>query len=332
MSSFACWLCPEKFKSNRDRKNHLILRPLERMRVLCPFCPLRDGEWVLAGGTPQGLSELVTPNSWRADAAVRARTEMIKWIRENQLSKRRLQELEQGWEAARAPSLTPEEKFVPDYSEEPEEDLQARKRARKFSPSRPDLTSDFQLKTISLEGGVISVYITKEDEVFNVTVTPEAARNRQLLSSFMMKSQTLTHDPFFQTPPTMTPVTSPSKKKVLSIVLAVGPQHFQSIRKGTCPPACVPSKMSSACHPQDLSPIPDQPTFAIPVGFREPPEISLAKDTPAEDPAGIASGSILVEPPLHRRRQPAKQASQLFLCRSPSSSCPEHYGIQFHQF
>lgn len=389
MSSFACWLCPEKFKSNRDRKNHLISRPHERMRVLCPFCPLRDGKkekslrrmsdlkvhiadshkaekrilsdslpsdffsevngfWLAVH--PKDYLKLITPNSWRADAAVRARTEMIRWIRVNQLSKRRLQELEQGWEAARAPSLTPEEKFVPDYSEEPEEDLQARKRAREYSPSRPDLTSDFQLKTISLEGGVISVYITKEDEVYNVTLTPEAARNPQLLSSFMRKSQTLTHDPFFQTPPTMTPVTSPSIKKVLSIVLAVGPEHFQSIRNGTCPPAYVPSKMSSACHPQDPSPIPgqpesstipcqlqdlfsidsqpegpptidsqpegpptidsqpenppsnehpdilsDQPTFAISVGFRGPPEISLAKDTPAEDPASIASGSILLE-------------------------------------
>ncbi|XP_052682796.1 uncharacterized protein LOC128163286 [Crassostrea angulata] len=298
MSSFACWLCPEKFKSNRDRKNHLISRPHERMRVLCPFCPLRDGKkekslrrmsdlkvhiadshkaekrissdslpsdffseangfWLAVH--PKDYLKLITPNSWRADAAVRARTEMIRWIRVNQLSKRRLQELEQGWEAARAPSLTPEEKFVPDYSEEPEEDLQARKRAREYSPSRPDLTSDFQLKTISLEGGVISVYITKEDEVYNVTLTPEAARNPQLLSSFMRKSQTLTHDPFFQTPPTMTPVTSPSIKKVLSIVLAVGPEHFQSIRNGTCPPAYVPSKMSSACHPQDPSPIPGQP-------------------------------------------------------------------------
>uniref|UniRef100_A0A8W8M469 C2H2-type domain-containing protein n=1 Tax=Magallana gigas TaxID=29159 RepID=A0A8W8M469_MAGGI len=134
MSSFACWLCPEKFKSNRDRKNHLISRPHERMRVLCPFCPLRDGKkekslrrmsdlkvhiadshkaekrissdslpsdffseangfWLAVH--PKDYLKLITPNSWRADAAVRARTEMIRWIRANQLSKRRLQELEQ---------------------------------------------------------------------------------------------------------------------------------------------------------------------------------------------------------------------------------------------
>lgn len=49
---------------------------------------------------------------------------------------------------------------MPNYSEEPEDDLQARKGAREYSSSRFDLTSDYQLKTISLKGGVISVFIT----------------------------------------------------------------------------------------------------------------------------------------------------------------------------
>lgn len=49
---------------------------------------------------------------------------------------------------------------MPNYSEEPEDDLQARKRARVYSSSRYDITSDNHLKTISLKGGVISVYIT----------------------------------------------------------------------------------------------------------------------------------------------------------------------------
>lgn len=40
------------------------------------------------------------------------------------------EEIEQGWEAASSPSLTPEEKFVPNYSEEPKDDLQTRKRSR----------------------------------------------------------------------------------------------------------------------------------------------------------------------------------------------------------
>lgn len=133
MSSFACWLCQEKFKSNRDRKNHLNSRPYERMRVLCAFCPLRDGKKekslrrvsdfkvhiadghkaekrILSDGLPSDFfSEangfwlaaypkdylrLIMPNSWRVDAAVRARTEMVRWIRVNKLSKRRIQEIE----------------------------------------------------------------------------------------------------------------------------------------------------------------------------------------------------------------------------------------------
>lgn len=144
------------------------------MRVLCPFCPLRDGKkekslrrmsdlkvhvadshkaekrilsdslppdffseangfWLAVN--PKDYLKLITPNSWRDDAAVRARTEMI---RVNQLCMRRLQEMEQGWEAARSPSLTPE-KFVPDYSEDPEDDLKHGREPGSTPP--PDLTS-----------------------------------------------------------------------------------------------------------------------------------------------------------------------------------------------
>lgn len=58
---------------------------------------------------------------------------MFRWIRVNELSKRRMQEMEQRWWAARSPSLTPE-KFVSDYSEELEDNLQARKRDREYTP------------------------------------------------------------------------------------------------------------------------------------------------------------------------------------------------------
>lgn len=63
---------------------------------------------------------------------------------------------------------------------------------------------------------MIRVYNTKEDEVFNIPLTPEAARSPQILSSFMKRSQT---------PPSMTPVASPSVKKALSVFIAVGPEH-----------------------------------------------------------------------------------------------------------
>uniref|UniRef100_K1RT53 Uncharacterized protein n=1 Tax=Magallana gigas TaxID=29159 RepID=K1RT53_MAGGI len=64
------------------------------------------------------------------------------------------------------------EKFVSNCSEEHEDDS---KRAREYSPSRHDLTRDYQQNTISLK-----------------------------------------------------------EKKALSVVIAVGSEHFQSIRKGIC--------------------------------------------------------------------------------------------------
>lgn len=85
---------------------------------------------------------------------------------------------------------------------------------------------------------MIRVYNTKEDEVFNIPLTPEAARSPQILSSFMKRSQTLSHDPFFFSPPSMTPVVSPSVKKALSVFIAVGPEHQEVVQ-------CVPSSGSS---------------------------------------------------------------------------------------
>lgn len=76
---------------------------------------------------------------------------------------------------------------------------------------------------------MIRVYNTKEDEVFNIPLTPEAARSPQILSSFMKRSQT---------PPSMTPVASPSVKKALSVFIAVGPEHQEVVQ-------CVPSSGSS---------------------------------------------------------------------------------------
>lgn len=62
--------------------------------------------WVLVSRVPQEYLRLIVPNSWRTDVAVRARTEMVRWIRVNQLNKRRKKEIEQGWDAASSPSLT----------------------------------------------------------------------------------------------------------------------------------------------------------------------------------------------------------------------------------
>uniref|UniRef100_K1QR17 Uncharacterized protein n=1 Tax=Magallana gigas TaxID=29159 RepID=K1QR17_MAGGI len=150
--------------------SHKVDKSISYDSLPSDFFSEANGFWLAV--YPKDYLKMITPNSWRADAA--------------------------GWEAARSPLLTPEEKFVPDYSKDPEGDLKARKRATECSP--PDLTSP--------------------------------------------------------TPTSMTPVASPSIKKVLSVVLAVGPEHFKTIRKETCTPVYVPSKMSGACHPQGPPPVP----------------------------------------------------------------------------
>ncbi|XP_056011374.1 uncharacterized protein LOC130051967 [Ostrea edulis] len=282
---YACWLCPEKFKTNRDRKNHLISRPHERMRVICPFCPVRDGKrekslrrmtdlkvhvleahkeerrvkgvpsdfFSEANGFwmslhPVDYRKLINPNPWRSEAATRARMEMVTWTRNNSLSRRRLQELEQGWEVARSSSLTPEELFRPDYSEEMEEDpCPVTKKPRGYSPSKPELDEKFTIKAINIEGGLLRVHVlSEEDEVFNVVMTTEASRNPQILSSVMRKSQTIRRDPFFQLPSLFTPVKSPTLLKEMSKMLGVDERLVESIRKGTSPPVYVPSSSSPA--------------------------------------------------------------------------------------
>lgn len=122
MFLFVCWLCLEKFKFNRDRKNYLISRFYERMRVLCFFCFFRDGKkekflrrmsdfkvyivdsykaekrilldsfffdfFFEANGFWlvvyfKDYLKLIIFNFWRVDAVVRVRIEMIRWIRVN---------------------------------------------------------------------------------------------------------------------------------------------------------------------------------------------------------------------------------------------------------
>lgn len=72
---------------------------------------------------------------------------------------------------------------------------------------------------------MIRVYNTKEDEVFNIPLTPEAARSPQILSSFMKRSQTLSHDPFFFYTAFHDSCGLSIRKKALSVFIAVGPEH-----------------------------------------------------------------------------------------------------------
>lgn len=140
--------------------------------------------WVLVSRVPQEYLRLIVPNSWRTDVAVRAMTEMVRWIRVNQLNKRRKKEIEQGWDAASSPSLTTTRSLC----QIAVRSMRMIAREPEYSPSRHDLSRDYQQNTISLEGKVISVYIT---------LTPKAARNPQIISSFVRQSKSLFHDIFF---------------------------------------------------------------------------------------------------------------------------------------
>lgn len=97
---------------------------------------------------PKDYLRLIVLNSWRADAAVWARTETMRLIRVNQLRKWRMKEIEQGWDAANSLSLTSRRNLC----QIAVRSLRMIARETESSP-RPDLTSDFQQKTISLECG-----------------------------------------------------------------------------------------------------------------------------------------------------------------------------------
>ncbi|XP_062570905.1 uncharacterized protein LOC134232925 [Saccostrea cucullata] len=349
---YACWLCPDKFKSNRDRKNHLISRPHERMRVICPFCPVRDGKrektlrrmadlkvhvleahkglgrlkdvpsdfYSEANGFwfsvhPSDYRKIVQPNPWKSEAAIRARLEIVSWVRSNSLSSRKLREFEQGWEEGRGSSLTPEEHFRPDYIEETEEDHSpVMKKPRGYSPTKPELDDRYTIKAISLEGGLIRVHVaSEEDKVFNIKMTSEASRNPQILSSVMRKSQSIHPDPFFQIPTFFSPISSPILLKEMSKLLGVDEKLIESIRKGASPPPYVPSKPSACFVPEPqmeistteaasapVSASGDGPLIAIPIGT-----IEQDADSPPD-----ATKPLVDSTPLLLRR-----LSHLFLLR-----------------
>lgn len=128
-------------------------------------------------------------NSWRADAAVWARTETMKLIRVNQLRKWRMKEIEQGWDAANSLSLTSRRNLC----QIAVRSLRMIARETESSP-RPDLTSDFQQKTISLECGS-DQYLHHPDS--------RGGSKSPNLSSVMRKSKSLFHDLFFSETPSM---------------------------------------------------------------------------------------------------------------------------------
>lgn len=136
---------------------------------------------------PKDYLRLIVLNSWRADAAVWARTETMRLIRVNQLRKWRMKEIEQGWDAANSLSLTSRRNLC-----------QIAVRSLRMIAKRPRVLPDLTSQVISSKRpsvwsvGVISIYIT---------LSPEADRNPQILSSVMRKSKSLFHDLFFQKPP-----------------------------------------------------------------------------------------------------------------------------------
>lgn len=106
---------------------------------------------------------------------------------------------------------------------------------------------------------MIRVYNTKEDEVFNIPMTLEAARSPQILSSFMKRSQTLSHDPLFFYTAFHDSCGLSIRKESAVHCLCCWSRALSEHQEGKLPPAYVSSKMSSACHPQDPPPIPGQP-------------------------------------------------------------------------
>jgi hypothetical protein len=173
------------------------------------FCEA-NGFWMSLH--PADYKKLVHPNPWRSEAATRTRTEMISWVRDNSLSRHRLQELERRLQAARSSSFTPEKLFRPDYSEEMEEEPgPVTKKPGGYSPSKPEPDVQFTIKAINIEGGLISIHVmSEEDEIYNVVMTTEVSRSPQVMSSVMPKSQTIRRDPFFHLPSSFTPVKSPA--------------------------------------------------------------------------------------------------------------------------
>lgn len=131
---------------------------------------------------------------------------MVRWIRVNQLNKRRKKEIKQGWDAASSPSLTTTRSLC----QIAVRSMRMIAREPEYSPSRHDLTRDYQQSTISLEGKVISVYIT---------LTPKAARNPQIISSFVRQSKSLFHDIFFSEIPSMIMLPLHKKRKLYLLSL-----------------------------------------------------------------------------------------------------------------
>ncbi|KAK3088702.1 hypothetical protein FSP39_022557 [Pinctada imbricata] len=281
--AFACWICKEQFKTNRDLKNHLVARPHERMRVLCPWCPSKDGRrdktlrrmsdlkvhalenhksvdiskfpgdfFSEANGFyfslyPKDYVRIVNASSYRGESATLARGEILKWLENNRKPEKERHAWMKEWSDVRSESnkrpFTPEQDFTPDY--EGGDSSSASKRMREYSPTRPQM-KEWMVKNITFQGKGITVDIQGEkDNVYRLELKEGVQREPKIIASLLRRAEHSKEDLFFKVPSTWKDVKEDQKlKKDLASTSGVQVSNIQRVMIGQLTPVYTPSTIT----------------------------------------------------------------------------------------
>ncbi|KAK3084839.1 hypothetical protein FSP39_019996 [Pinctada imbricata] len=281
--AFACWICKEQFKTNRDLKNHLVARPHERMRVLCPWCPSKDGRrdktlrrmsdlkvhalenhksvdiskfpgdfFSEANGFyfslyPKDYVRIVNASSYRGESATLARGEILKWLENNRKPEKERHAWMKEWSDVRSESnkrpFTPEQDFTPDY--EGGDSSSASKRMREYSPTRPQM-KEWMVKNITFQGKGITVDIQGEkDNVYRLELKEGVQREPKIIASLLRRAEHSKEDLFFKVPSTWKDVKEDQKlKKDLASTSGIQVSNIQRVMIGQLTPVYTPSTIT----------------------------------------------------------------------------------------
>lgn len=169
-----CWLCPLVFRTRRQLKNHLAATPYKRLSVVCVWCEeetsfrrmvdLKDhvmakhrskielmpnsfmtennGFWM--ANYPEAYARVISPSNENSVQAMKARIGVLEFLNNANHTTRTKEQWILGWKCSK--------ELINGTAEDDISDIQP----RIYSPTRPNIYEDMELKNVTIGLGICS--------------------------------------------------------------------------------------------------------------------------------------------------------------------------------
>ena len=270
-----CWLCPLTFKTRRQLKNHLAAAPHKRLSVICVWCPeektyrrmvdlkehimtnhrskielmpnsfLTENNGFWMANYPETYAKVITPSNENSVEAMKARIEILEFIGRVGNTVRTKEQWVQGWKCPK------------DLVKGTEEDDEKDAPRKIYSPSRPNIYEDLELKALTL--GIdnctaifqLDLGVTIRD--YQVILRDDVMKEPRMLDSLIRRMTALMNVTYVRTKPFGNRIDGELKimlGKIVSRKLAVKEEIVKEIKTTE---ELFPNRNKSAVRP--LSPL-----------------------------------------------------------------------------